>query len=104
MEKNITLSAQSQASINLQSVVKGLQSAIIKTAQTAIAPLEWLRNYYSDVCEKQLTMSQTLMLISTQVAFAAAVFPDDAPWVFRIVCGVWTLASALRCKQFLQGD
>ena len=49
-------------------------------------PVEWLRTYYSNVLERQLTVRQTWLLINAQLAFAAAFFPVDAPWFVRIVC------------------
>ncbi len=143
MEKNVTLSAQSQAALglqsaakdlqsaarNLQSAARGIQSAARSTvsaarglasaarglasaarglqpvaAHIALKPLMWLRGYYSDVCEKQLTLKQTLVLVGTQLAFLAAVIPNDAPMVFRMVCGAWAVALALRCKRFLSRD
>lgn len=104
MEKNVTLSVSSQTEANLQSVANILQTLVTKMAQKATAPFEWLRNYYSDICEKQLTMVQTGKLVSAQLAFIATAFPTDAPWLFRIGCGVWLAVSLLQCKKFLSQD
>lgn len=104
MEKNVTLSASSQTEVNFQSVANSLQTAVAKMAKKAMAPLEWLRSYYSNICEKQLTMGQTGTLVSAQLAFIATAFPADAPWLFRIGCGVWLAVSLLQCKKFLSKD
>ncbi len=101
MEKNVTLSASGQVEVNLQGLVNSLQSSLSRVARTAAAPLEWLRKYYSSVCEKRLTLRQTCSLIGTQLAFIATVLPVDASWVARIACGAWLLFSLRRCKKFL---
>ena len=75
MEKNVTLSASSQTEVNFQSVANSLQTAVAKMAQKVMAPLEWLRSYYSNICEKQLTMGQTGTLVSAQLAFIATALP-----------------------------
>ena len=62
-------------------------------------PLEWLCSYYSDVLERKLTMRQTWLLINAQLAFGAAFFPVEAPWVVRIGCLVWVVSALLKCKR-----
>ncbi len=101
MEKNVTLSASTQTEVNIQNIANSLQTAATKAALAAVAPLEWLRTYYSKVCEKELTMRQTLELVSTQLAFIATVFPADATWTARIGCGLWLTVALLRCRKFL---
>lgn len=51
MEKNVTLSASSQTEVNFQSVANSLQTAVAKMAQKVMAPLEWLRSYYSNIAK-----------------------------------------------------
>ncbi|HBN46503.1 MAG TPA: hypothetical protein DD401_02365 [Prevotella sp.] len=101
MEKNVTLSASGQVEVNLQGLATSLQSTASRVSRAALAPLEWLRKYYSAVCEKQLSLRQTGTLIGTQLAFIATVFPVDAPWLARFGCGAWLLFSLHRCKRFL---
>ncbi len=101
MEKNVTLSTSGQVELNLQSLTNSLQPIFARVARTALAPLEWLRKYYSTVCEKNLTLRQTCTLIATQLAFIATVFPADAPWLTRLGCGAWLLFSLRQCKKFL---
>ena len=62
-------------------------------------PIEWLCCYYSDVLDRKLTMRQTWLLINAQLAFGAAFFPVEAPWVVRIGCLVWVVSALLKCKR-----
>ena len=62
-------------------------------------PIEWLCSYYSDVLDRKLTMRQTWLLINAQLAFGAAFFPVEAPWVVRIGCLVWVVSALLKCKR-----
>ena len=62
-------------------------------------PIEWLSSYYSDVLDRKLTMRQTWLLINAQLAFGAAFFPVEAPWVVRIGCLVWVVSALLKCKR-----
>lgn len=65
-------------------------------------PIEWLCSYYSDVLDRKLTMHQTWLLINAQLAFGAAFFPVEAPWVVRIGCLVWVVSALLKCKRGLK--
>ena len=62
-------------------------------------PIEWLCSYYSDVLDRKLTMRQTWLLINAQLAFGAAFFPVEAPWVVRIGCLAWVVSALLKCKR-----
>lgn len=65
-------------------------------------PIEWLCSYYSNVLERKLTMRQTWLLINAQLAFGAAFFPVEAPWVVRIGCLAWVVSALLKCKRGLK--
>ena len=65
-------------------------------------PIEWLCSYYSNVLDRKLTMRQTWLLINAQLAFGAAFFPVEAPWVVRIGCLVWEVSALLKCKRGLK--
>lgn len=65
-------------------------------------PIEWLCSYYSDVLDRKLTMRQTWLLINAQLAFGAAFFPVEAPWVVRIGCLAWVVSALLKCKRELK--
>lgn len=65
-------------------------------------PIEWLCSYYSDVLDRKLTMRQTWLLINAQLAFGAAFFPVESPWVVRIGCLAWVVSALLKCKRGLK--
>lgn len=65
-------------------------------------PIEWLCSYYSNVLDRKLTMRQTWLLVNAQLAFGAAFFPVEAPWVVRIGCLVWVVSALLKCKRGLK--
>ena len=65
-------------------------------------PIEWLCSYYSNVLDRKLTMHQTWLLINAQLAFGAAFFPVEAPWVVRIGCLAWVVSALLKCKRGLK--
>ncbi len=65
-------------------------------------PIEWLCSYYSNVLDRKLTMRQTWLLVNTQLAFGAAFFPVEAPWVVRIGCLVWVVSALQKCKRGLK--
>ena len=65
-------------------------------------PIEGLCSYYSNVLDRKLTMRQTWLLINAQLAFGAAFFPVEAPWVVRIGCLVWVVSALLKCKRGLK--
>ena len=71
-------------------------------AKKVCRPIEWLCSYYSNVLDRKLTMRQTWLLINAQLAFGAAFFPVEAPWVVRIGCLVWVVSALLKCKRGLK--
>lgn len=85
-EKEVCLNSEKEISLN---------SGMKKICR----PIEWLCSYYSDVLERKLTMRQTWLLINAQLAFGAAFFPVEAPWVVRIGCLVWVVSALLKCKR-----
>lgn len=87
--KEISLNSEKEISLN---------SGIKKICR----PIEWLCSYYSDVLDRKLTMRQTWLLINAQLAFGAAFFPVEAPWVVRIGCLVWVVSALLKCKRGLK--
>lgn len=107
MENNATLSFGSTC-FSSRSAAQGWQSAKLSfdirkslrsVAAKAMTPVVKLRDYYSSVCGKKLSMSQVALLVNTQVAFLAVAFPADMPMVGRIVCCTWLVASLAKCKQ-----
>lgn len=97
--KKVSLNSEmKEASLNSYAKKVSLNSCMKKVCR----PIEWLCSYYSDVLERKLTMRQTWLLINAQLAFGAAFFPVEAPWVVRIGCLVWVVSALLKCKRGLK--
>ena len=92
--KEVCLNSEKEVCLNNEKGIS-LNSGMKKVCR----PIEWLCSYYSDVLERKLTMRQTWLLINAQLAFGAAFFPVEAPWVVRIGCLVWVVSALLKCKR-----
>ena len=92
--KEVCLNSEKEVSLNNEKEIS-LNSGMKKVCR----PIEWLCSYYSDVLDRKLTMRQTWLLINAQLAFGAAFFPVEAPWVVRIGCLVWVVSALLKCKR-----
>ena len=99
MEKNMVFTASNQTVNSMQRSGNTVIMAANKALNGVKMPIEWLRKYYSAVCEKELTFSQTLLLINAQMAFIAAAFPASMPVVGRIACCVWLVFSLKKCEK-----
>ena len=97
-EKEVCLNSMKEESLNSYAKKVSLNSGMKKVCR----PIEWLCSYYSDVLDRKLTMRQTWLLINAQLAFGAAFFPVEAPWVVRIGCLVWVVSALLKCKRGLK--
>lgn len=95
MEKNITLQ---QNDIRVLDTKLMQPASILDTIKKAATnPIEWLRQYYSSVLEREVTTGQTLRYVHAQLAFLAGVFPAyDSLLVHLGVCA-WALWAILRC-------
>lgn len=98
MKEESLNSEMKEASLNSYAKKVNLNSCMKKVCR----PIEWLCSYYSDVLDRKLTMRQTWLLINAQLAFGAAFFPVEAPWVVRIGCLVWVVSALLKCKRGLK--
>ncbi|MCI7249709.1 MAG: hypothetical protein MR548_01325 [Prevotella sp.] len=92
--KEVCLNSKKEVYLNNEKEIS-LNSGMKKICR----PIEWLCSYYSDVLERKLTIRQTWLLINAQLAFGAAFFPVEAPWVVRIGCLVWVVSVLLKCKR-----
>ena len=92
--KEVCLNSKKEESLNSEKEIS-LNSCMKEVCR----PIEWLCSYYSNVLERKLTMRQTWLLINAQLAFGAAFFPVEAPWVVRIGCLVWVVSALLKCKR-----
>lgn len=93
-EKEISLNSMKEVCLNSEKEIS-LNSCMKEVCR----PIEWLCSYYSNVLERKLTMRQTWLLINAQLAFGAAFFPVEAPWVVRIGCLAWVVSALLKCKR-----
>lgn len=93
-------SLNSEKEISLNSYAK--EVSLNSYAKEVCRPIEWLCSYYSNVLDRKLTMRQTWLLVNAQLAFGAAFFPVEAPWVVRIGCLVWVVSALLKCKRGLK--
>lgn len=110
-EKKVSLNSEKEVSLNscMKEVCLNSEKEICLDSMKEISlngcmkevcrPIEWLCSYYSNVLERKLTMRQTWLLINAQLAFGAAFFPVEAPWVVRIGCLVWVVSALLKCKR-----
>ena len=92
--KEVCLNSEKEVYLNSEKEIS-LNSGMKKICR----PIECLCSYYSDVLDRKLTMRQTWLLINAQLAFGAAFFPVEAPWVVRIGCLVWVVSALLKCKR-----
>lgn len=97
-EKEVCLNSMKEESLNSYAKKVSLNSCMKEVCR----PIEWLCSYYSDVLDRKLTMRQTWLLINAQLAFGAAFFPVEAPWVVRIGCLVLVVSALLKCKRGLK--
>lgn len=92
--KEVCLNSEKEVYLNSEKEIS-LNSGMKEVCR----PIEWLCSYYSNVLDRKLTMRQTWLLINAQLAFGAAFFPVEAPWVVRIGCLVWVVSALLKCKR-----
>lgn len=104
-EKEVCLNSEKEISLNSEKEVSldSMKEVCLNSGMKKVCrPIEWLCSYYSDVLDRKLTMRQTWLLINAQLAFGAAFFPVEAPWVVRIGCLVWVVSALLKCKRGLK--
>ena len=104
-EKEVSLDSRKEISLNSMKEISlnSMKEVCLNSGMKKVCrPIEWLCSYYSDVLDRKLTMRQTWLLINAQLAFGAAFFPVEAPWVVRIGCLVWVVSALLKCKRGLK--
>lgn len=65
------------------------------------SPVEWLRNYFSAVLGKHISMTQFWLIINAQAAFLALILPADYALSLRLAAAGWFLDAILRCRRSL---
>lgn len=95
MEQNISInkSAGNTGHTNIS-----LANMAAEAARVAMSPIEWLRQYYSAVLGKEVSMGKTLRYIHAQVAFAMAVFPVYDSLLTHLATIAWFAAAVVACK------
>lgn len=104
-EKEICLDSEKEISLDSEKEIclNSMKEVYLNSCMKVVCrPIEWLCSYYSDVLDRKLTMRQTWLLINAQLAFGAAFFPVESPWVARIGCLVWVVSALLKCKRGLK--
>lgn len=104
-EKKICLDSEKEICLNSEKEIclNSMKEVYLNSCMKEVCrPIEWLCSYYSDVLDRKLTMRQTWLLVNAQLAFGAAFFPVEAPWVVRIGCLVWVVSALLKCKRGLK--
>ena len=104
-EKEVSLDSMKEISLNSMKEISlnSMKEVCLNSCMKEVCrPIEWLCSYYSDVLDRKLTMRQTWLLVNAQLAFGAAFFPVEAPWVVRIGCLVWVVSALLKCKRGLK--
>ena len=103
--KKICLNSEKEVCLNSEKEIclDSMKEVSLNSCMKEVCrPIEWLCSYYSNVLERKLTMRQTWLLINAQLAFGAAFFPVEAPWVVRIGCLAWVVSALLKCKRGLK--
>ncbi len=98
MEKNITWSNDTTVYQSMQNTAHALKLAQQKWLTRLMTPMEWLRKYYSDILEREITMHHTLLLVNVQLAFILAALPADYPLWARLACCTWLLRALKQVK------
>lgn len=78
------------------------QASNIKNQSIVSCILIAIANYYSNILEQTVTVSQTKSLINAQCAFFALIMPMDLGMLYRAVALAWFVISVVQCKQRLQ--
>lgn len=106
-EKKICLDSEKEICLNSEKEIclNSMKEVYLNSCMKEVCrPIEWLCSYYSNVLERKLTMRQTWLLINAQLAFGAAFFPVEAPWIVRIGCLAWVVSALLKCKRGLSEE
>lgn len=101
MEKQMTLSTNSNTMNKLNGIAFGAVSMADAARNALSAPLRLLGRYYSAVLERPVSMAATKALTTTQLAFFLTVLPADYSLVLRFAACAWFVKSLLRCRKML---
>ena len=91
----MTLSVNSASEMRINNLFASVKKGIM-------FPIVWLSQYYSAVLNKEIDAKTTLQLLNVQAAFALAVLPAEAPFLFRAICTAWFALAISGCKRCLK--
>ncbi len=89
MEKEMTLG-------NSRSPMQGIMGNVCKQL---CRPAEWLRCYFSQVLEREVSMRQTMGILHAQLAGTVAVFFTFDSVLLRLAAVLWFIVALIRCKE-----
>lgn len=96
MEKNITLKqSRCTCPTSFSTVVKVVRNIIN-------VPMEWFRNYYSAILEREVSMALTRQLLQAQVAFVLSVFACGCHFLLHVALCAWFGIAVLKCRRMLR--
>ena len=76
-----------------------LSSFITDAAAWFQTPVEWLRNYYSAVLEREVSSKQASYITQAQLAFILTIFPIVSSLLLQGVFIAWFAFSLYKCKK-----
>lgn len=62
-------------------------------------PVEWLRNYYSSVLEREVSSKQASYITQAQLALILTIFPIVSSLLLQGVFLTWFVFSLYKCKK-----
>lgn len=75
----------------------GLQDAVENVCNRLCRPAEWLRRYFSQVLEREVTMRQTLAILNAQVSGTLVAFGSFDSVLLHAAVGAWFVAALAGC-------
>ncbi len=94
MKNNICIDAPQANEIDMAETLTSLKDSLK-------APAEWLRQYYSQIIGRQISMRQVVMLLNAQFSLLAVVSMWACPAIIQLLSVVWFGCSVWGCKHSL---
>ena len=89
MEKEITLS---NSRLSLQDTIANILKLLCR-------PAEWLRHYFSQVLEREVTMRQTLAIVNSQLSGTLTVFCSFDSILLHFAVAAWFIYALVCCAK-----
>lgn len=99
MNNNITLHKRTVApSWGHEPCTPCTMRIVRRAMRAALAPMEWLRQYYASVLGHDVSMGLALRYVHAQAAFALAVFPSYGSFLGHAVAAAWFGVALALCR------